>query len=120
MKNVVASIREGLASQGEPGFEAGRGPVDSRCAGGSVFHCARLNRSVAGENQEDSEYGNRYALRMDHPDSWTIFDVFTGQPAESGHKVMVGVNAGEADEMVRRLNDQDAKRRDEADPTDLC
>ncbi|OWK19709.1 hypothetical protein AJ88_38950 [Mesorhizobium amorphae CCBAU 01583] len=57
---------------------------------------------------------NRYALRMDHPDSWTVFDVFTGQPAESDRKVMVGINAGEADEIVGRLNDQDFKRREEA------
>ncbi|MER9950097.1 hypothetical protein [Mesorhizobium sp. M0047] len=57
---------------------------------------------------------NRYALRMDRPDSWTVFDVFTGQPAESNNRVMVGINAGEADEMVGRLNDQDAKRREQA------
>ncbi|UCI10369.1 hypothetical protein [Mesorhizobium sp. B1-1-8] len=57
---------------------------------------------------------NRYALRMDHPDSWTLFDVFTGQPAESDHKIMVGINAGQAYEMVSGLNDQDAKRREEA------
>jgi hypothetical protein len=25
---------------------------------------------------------NRYALRMEHPHSWTVFDVFTGQPVE--------------------------------------
>jgi 1,2-phenylacetyl-CoA epoxidase PaaB subunit len=58
---------------------------------------------------------NRYALRMDHPDSWTVFDVFTGQPAECDHKIMVGINAGEADEAVRRLNDLDVRRREEAD-----
>ncbi|MBZ9661177.1 hypothetical protein LB523_19210 [Mesorhizobium sp. ESP-6-4] len=51
---------------------------------------------------------------MDPPDSWTVFDVFTGQPAESDHKIMVGINAGQAYEMVSRLNDQDAKRREEA------
>jgi len=62
---------------------------------------------------------NRYALRMDHPDSWTVFDVFTGQPAESDHKVTVGINAGEADKMVRRLNDQDAKRG-KRPAADLC
>ncbi|WP_214477435.1 hypothetical protein [Mesorhizobium sp. dw_380] len=57
---------------------------------------------------------NRYALRMDHRDSWTVFDVFTGQPAETDHKIMVGINASEADEMVGRLNDQDTKRREQA------
>ncbi|TIS53747.1 hypothetical protein [Mesorhizobium sp.] len=57
---------------------------------------------------------NRYALRMDHPDSWTVFDVFTGQPAESDNRVMVGINAGDADRTADRLNSQDAKRREEA------
>jgi hypothetical protein len=56
---------------------------------------------------------NRYALRMDHPDSCTIFDVFTGQPAEFDHKVAVGINPGDAEEMVDQLNSQDAKRREE-------
>jgi len=69
---------------------------------------------VAGENEKDAEYGK--PLRASHgpSGSWTVFDVFTGQPAESDHKVTVGINAGEADKMVRRLNDQDAKRREEA------
>ncbi|WP_348642753.1 hypothetical protein [Mesorhizobium sp. B2-4-15] len=51
---------------------------------------------------------------MDHPDSWTVFDVFTGQPAESDKRVMVGFNADDADRMADRLNSQDARRREEA------
>ncbi|MBZ9734578.1 hypothetical protein LB534_16495 [Mesorhizobium sp. CA18] len=43
---------------------------------------------------------NRHGLRLDHPDSWTVFDVFTGQPAESDQKIMAGINAGQAYEMV--------------------
>ncbi|WP_245440817.1 hypothetical protein [Mesorhizobium sanjuanii] len=39
---------------------------------------------------------NRYALRMEQPDSWTIFDVFTGQPAELKHQIMVGMNTRDA------------------------
>ncbi|MEI9406910.1 hypothetical protein [Mesorhizobium argentiipisi] len=57
---------------------------------------------------------NRYALRMDHPDSWTVFDVFTGEPAECDHKIMVGINGREADKIVGQLSDQDFKRREEA------
>lgn len=58
---------------------------------------------------------NRYALRMDQPDSWTVFDVFTGQPVELKHQVMVGMNTRDADTMVNRLNSRDVKRRAKAD-----
>lgn len=58
---------------------------------------------------------NRYALRMEQPDSWTIFDVFTGQPVELKHQVMVGMNKRDADAMVDRLNSRDVKRRAKAD-----
>ncbi|MCV3210447.1 hypothetical protein OHD62_30135 [Mesorhizobium sp. YC-39] len=57
---------------------------------------------------------NRYALRMEQPDSWTIFDVFTGQPVELKHQVMVGMNKRDADAMVDRLNSRDVKRRAKA------
>ena len=39
---------------------------------------------------------NRYALRMDRPNSWTVFDVFTGQPAEIEQKLMVGIKTRRA------------------------
>ncbi|SJM32123.1 hypothetical protein [Mesorhizobium delmotii] len=58
---------------------------------------------------------NRYALRMEHPNSWTVFDVFTGQPVELKHQVMVGMNTRDADAMVDRLNSRDVKRRAKAD-----
>lgn len=58
---------------------------------------------------------NRYALRMEQPNSWTVFDVFTGQPVELKHQVMVGMNTRDADAMVDRLNSQDVKRRAKAD-----
>ncbi|WP_181165034.1 MULTISPECIES: hypothetical protein [unclassified Mesorhizobium] len=32
---------------------------------------------------------NRYALTMDKPNSWTVFDVFSGQPAEFKQKPTV-------------------------------
>ncbi|MER9254277.1 hypothetical protein NKI59_21055 [Mesorhizobium sp. M0598] len=56
---------------------------------------------------------NRYALRMEHPHSWTVFDVFTGQPVK--HQLMVGMNTRDADAMVDRLNSRDVKRRAKAD-----
>ena len=58
---------------------------------------------------------NRYALRMEQPDSWTIFDIFTGQPVEHKHQVMVGMDIRDAEAMVERLNSRDVKRRAKAD-----
>ena len=58
---------------------------------------------------------NRYALRMDQPDSWTIFDIFTGQPVELKHQVMVGMTIRDAEAMADRLNNQDVRRRAKAD-----
>lgn len=58
---------------------------------------------------------NRYAMRMEQPGSWTIFDIFTGQPVELKHQVMVGMDMRDAEAMVDRLNSRDAKRRAKAD-----
>jgi len=60
---------------------------------------------------------NRYALRMDKPNSWTVFDVFTGQPAKSGQKPTVGIKTRRAQELVARLNSQDVRRREEIGKT---
>ncbi len=57
---------------------------------------------------------NRYALRMDRPNSWTVFDIFTGQPAEIEQKAMVGIKTRRAEKLVVELNVQDVKRRTEA------
>lgn len=58
---------------------------------------------------------NRYALRMDEPESWTIFDIFTGQPVELTQQVMVAMNVRDAEAMADRLNSRDVKRRAKAD-----
>ncbi|ESW65204.1 MULTISPECIES: hypothetical protein [unclassified Mesorhizobium] len=58
---------------------------------------------------------NRYALRMDEPESWTIFDIFTGQPVELKQQVMVAMNLRDAEAMADRLNSRDVKRRAKAD-----
>lgn len=58
---------------------------------------------------------NRYAMRMEQPGSWTIFDIFTGQPVELKHQVMVGMDMRDAEAMVDRLNSRDVKRRAKAD-----
>lgn len=58
---------------------------------------------------------NRYALRMDEPNSWTVFDIFTGQPAEFEKKTMIGIKTHRAEKIVSELNAQDAKRREGTD-----
>ncbi|MER8595409.1 MULTISPECIES: hypothetical protein [unclassified Mesorhizobium] len=57
----------------------------------------------------------RYALRMEHPHSWTVFDVFTGQPVELKQQLTASLNTRDADAMVDRLNGRDVKRRAKAD-----
>ncbi|ESY15530.1 MULTISPECIES: hypothetical protein [unclassified Mesorhizobium] len=58
---------------------------------------------------------NRYALRMDEPESWNIFDIFTGQPVELKQQVMVAMNLRDAEAMADCLNSRDVKRRAKAD-----
>ncbi|RWC49930.1 MAG: hypothetical protein EOS55_04990 [Mesorhizobium sp.] len=58
---------------------------------------------------------NRYTLRMELPQSWSIIDVFTGQLAVVRQKVMVGMGAREAESMVVQMNIRDVKRRERAE-----
>jgi len=58
---------------------------------------------------------NRYTLRMELPQSWTIIDVFTGQPAVIRQKAMVGMGPREAEDMVVQMNVRDVKRRERAE-----
>ena len=58
---------------------------------------------------------NRYALRREQAQSWTIVDVFTGQPAVLKQRVMVGMSTRDADSMVIQMNVRDIKRREKAD-----
>lgn len=47
---------------------------------------------------------NRYALRMDLPQSWAIIDVFTGQPVVVRRRAMVGMSPRYADAMVDQMS----------------
>ena len=58
---------------------------------------------------------NRYTLRMELPQSWSIIDVFTGQPAVVRQKVMVGMGPREAEDTVVHMNVRDVKRRERAE-----
>jgi len=58
---------------------------------------------------------DRYALREDRPTVWTVYDVFTGQPAMVDDRIMVAMDIQDADEMAELLNLQDSRRRAKAD-----
>ncbi|TPJ35400.1 hypothetical protein FJ492_23250 [Mesorhizobium sp. B2-5-4] len=58
---------------------------------------------------------DRYALRMDLPQSWAIIDVFTGQPAVVRQRVMVGMSPQDANALVDQMNIRDVKRRERAE-----
>lgn len=59
--------------------------------------------------------GHRYALRKELPQSWSIIDVFTGQPAVVRQRVMVGMSPRDAEDMVAQMNARDVKRRERAE-----
>jgi hypothetical protein len=61
---------------------------------------------------------DRYAIREEHPGVWTVYDVFTGQPAIVHERTLAGMDIQEADEMSELLNLQDRKRRTLWDKTD--
>ena len=58
---------------------------------------------------------HRYALRKELPQSWSIIDVFTGQPAVVRQRVMVGMSPRDAEDMVAQMNVRDVKRRERAE-----
>lgn len=59
--------------------------------------------------------GNRYDLRKEYggpfKGTWTVFDIFTGQPAEVDQVTQIGLEMEQADDLVDLLNLQDARRR---------
>jgi len=46
----------------------------------------------------------RYARRIETNGTWTVFDSFTGSPAEVGSRQTTGMQMSDADEMVKILN----------------
>lgn len=53
----------------------------------------------------------RYDLRKEPDGTWTVFDVFTGQPADDWGAPAVGLDMEYADDLVDLLNIVDLKRR---------
>jgi len=52
-----------------------------------------------------------YDVRQEADGTWTVFDIFTGQPAEVGMSTLNVLSSDEAVDIVRLLNRFDAKRR---------
>jgi hypothetical protein len=53
----------------------------------------------------------RYDLRKELDRTWTVFDVFTGQPADAWGSPAEGLDKEYADDLVDVLNIADLKRR---------
>ncbi|MDX1045497.1 hypothetical protein GOL40_19555 [Sinorhizobium medicae] len=54
---------------------------------------------------------NRYNLRQEDDGTWTVFDIFTGLPAEVNDVAQVGLDMEQADDLVDLLNLLYIKRR---------
>lgn len=46
----------------------------------------------------------RYDRRLETNGTWTVFDAFTGHPAEVGSRQTTGMQIADAEEMIRILN----------------
>lgn len=55
----------------------------------------------------------RYDLRKEEDGTWTVFDVFTGQPADAPDGPAFGLDMEDADDLVDILNGLDRQRRAE-------
>ncbi|MEI9401739.1 hypothetical protein [Mesorhizobium argentiipisi] len=53
---------------------------------------------------------DRYDARWEEEGSWTVFDVFTGEPYERGCLVLIGMPFLQADDLTRFLNAADRGR----------
>ncbi|CTQ67229.1 hypothetical protein [Roseibium alexandrii] len=55
----------------------------------------------------------RYDIREEEDGMWTVFDIFTGLPAEVNGEILIGLDIQEADDAVDLMNAIDLKRRGE-------
>ena len=54
---------------------------------------------------------NRYDMRQDSLGSWTVYDIFTGLPAEVNEISQIDLDMEQADDLVDLLNYLYIKRR---------
>lgn len=47
---------------------------------------------------------NRYDLRKEPDGTWTVFDIFTGMPAQVNDVEQIGLELEQADDLVDLLN----------------
>jgi hypothetical protein len=53
----------------------------------------------------------RYAVREEEPDSWTVYDIFTGWPAQFEGRRTVEMEVRDADGLAELMNLQDLAKR---------
>lgn len=46
----------------------------------------------------------RYARRIEHDGTWTVFDIFTNKPAEVGSRLTIEMQMSDAQEIMDVLN----------------
>ena len=54
---------------------------------------------------------HRYDVRNDPDKSWTVFDVFTGWPAELDNRILTGLLTEEAYNILDQVNQKDLLTR---------
>jgi hypothetical protein len=54
---------------------------------------------------------HRYDVRNDPDKLWTVFDVFTGWPAELDGLILTGLQPEEAYDILDEVNQQDVETR---------
>jgi len=54
----------------------------------------------------------RFAVRMEIDTTWTVFDIFTGQPAKPTHWQLVGLSRTKAIDYRDIINAKELKQRD--------
>jgi hypothetical protein len=54
---------------------------------------------------------NRYAIRREEDDKWTVYDVFTGMAAAWEGRMLQDLDISDAGDLVDLMNSRDADRR---------
>lgn len=63
------------------------------------------------EEGRDVPQGQQYGRRAERDHTWTVYHVFTGEPADAGCGAMTGLSRSEATERMMSLNQHGPLRR---------
>lgn len=55
---------------------------------------------------------NRYEVRLESDLTWTVYDIFTGEPVQSGQVAMIDLSCDKAMRYRDIMNDVDRRRRE--------